>query len=151
MVVLNSGILASQAKEFGIYDFPFMFASPKEADAIRRRALRRMLHQKLEAKGIVGLAYWELGFFATYQQQAPDQRRSTISRAEDAGDSQRDQCRLGEGARANPTPLPFPRCTPRSTEGDRRAGKPATVISANKLYEAQKHIVLRTTSTTRSR
>src|SRR6266581_8318235 len=34
MVVLNSGILASQVKEFGIYDFPFMFASPKEADAV---------------------------------------------------------------------------------------------------------------------
>src|SRR5437667_12191061 len=33
MVVLNSGILASQAKEFGVYDFPFMFATPKEAEA----------------------------------------------------------------------------------------------------------------------
>src|SRR5437879_13440892 len=62
MVVLNSGILASQAKEFGVYDFPFMFASPKEADAVVDGPFGRMMHQKLEAKGIVGLAYWELGF-----------------------------------------------------------------------------------------
>src|SRR5512134_42766 len=34
IVVLNSGILASQAKEFGVYDFPFMFATPKEADTV---------------------------------------------------------------------------------------------------------------------
>src|SRR5690242_16760141 len=62
IVSLNSGILASQAKEFGIYDFPFMFASPKEADAVVDGPFGKMMHQKLEAKGIVGLAYWELGF-----------------------------------------------------------------------------------------
>ena len=62
MVVLNSGILASQAKEFGVYDFPFMFANAKEADTVVDGSFGRMMHQKLEPKGIVGLAYWELGF-----------------------------------------------------------------------------------------
>src|SRR4029077_16817345 len=62
MGVLNAGILASQAKEFGIYDFPFMFANPQEADAVVDGPFGRMMHAKLEAKGIVGLAYWELGF-----------------------------------------------------------------------------------------
>src|SRR3989441_6800727 len=62
IVVLNSGILASQVKEFGVYDFPFMFANPKEADAVVDGPFGKMMHDKLEAKGIVGLAYWELGF-----------------------------------------------------------------------------------------
>src|SRR4029453_12731345 len=62
MVSLNSGILASQAKEFGIYDFPFMFANAKEADAVVDGPFGKMMHDKLESKGIVGLAYWELGF-----------------------------------------------------------------------------------------
>src|SRR5438132_13394735 len=62
IVVLNSGILASQVKEFGIYDFPFMFASPKEADAVVDGPFGRMMHDKLEARGIVGLAYCELDF-----------------------------------------------------------------------------------------
>jgi len=34
MLSLNSGILASQVKDFGVFDFPFLFASEKEADAV---------------------------------------------------------------------------------------------------------------------
>ena len=34
MVTMNSGILANQVKEFAIYDFPFMFGSETEADAV---------------------------------------------------------------------------------------------------------------------
>ena len=34
MASMNSGILASQVKEFAIYDFPFMFGSNAEVEAI---------------------------------------------------------------------------------------------------------------------
>jgi len=34
IVMLNSGILASQVKDFEVFDFPFMFANAKEADAV---------------------------------------------------------------------------------------------------------------------
>ena len=34
MSVMNSGILASEAKELAIFDFPFLFANEKESDAI---------------------------------------------------------------------------------------------------------------------
>ena len=34
MSVMNSGILASEAKELSIFDFPFLFANEKESDAI---------------------------------------------------------------------------------------------------------------------
>ena len=34
MVSMNSGILASQVKDFAVFDFPFMFANTKEADAV---------------------------------------------------------------------------------------------------------------------
>ena len=33
MTILNSGILATQAKEFAVYDFPFLFANPRAARA----------------------------------------------------------------------------------------------------------------------
>ena len=33
-VMLNSGILAQQVKDFEVFDFPFMFANGKEADAV---------------------------------------------------------------------------------------------------------------------
>ena len=35
MASMNSGIFASQVKEFALYDFPFLFASEKEAEVIK--------------------------------------------------------------------------------------------------------------------
>ena len=61
LVSLNAGILASQTKEFAVFDFPFMFASAAEADAVVDGPFGRMLLAKLDAKGIHGLTYWELG------------------------------------------------------------------------------------------
>ncbi|MFM2406274.1 MAG: hypothetical protein RL223_4154, partial [Pseudomonadota bacterium] len=61
-VQLNSGILASQVKDFEVYDFPFLFASAKEADAVVDGPFGQKLHAKLADKGIIGLAYVELGF-----------------------------------------------------------------------------------------
>ena len=34
VVLLNAGILASQVKDFAVFDFPFLFANAKEADAV---------------------------------------------------------------------------------------------------------------------
>ncbi|TCT00008.1 extracellular solute-binding protein (family 7) [Tepidimonas ignava] len=62
MASMNSGILASIVKEFAIYDFPFMFGNPREADAVLDGPFGKQLHAKLEDKGLVGLAYYELGF-----------------------------------------------------------------------------------------
>jgi tripartite ATP-independent transporter DctP family solute receptor len=143
MVVLNSGILASQVKEFGIYDFPFMFANSNEADAVVDGPFGKMLHEKLEAKGIVGLAYWELGF-----REITNSRRA-INKVDDIAGL---KLRVIPNAinvdwvkalGANPTPLPFPEVyaalDQKAIDGQEN---PATVISANKLYEVQKHIVL---------
>jgi tripartite ATP-independent transporter DctP family solute receptor len=143
MVVLNSGILASQVKEFGIYDFPFMFATSKEADAVVDGPFGKMLHDKLAAKGIVGLAYWELGF-----RDITNSRRA-INRVEDIAGL---KLRVIPNAinvdwvkalGANPTPLPFPEVyaalDQKAIDGQEN---PPTVISANKFYEVQKYIVL---------
>ena len=59
---MNSGILQTQVKEFAIFDFPFMFENGKEADAILDGAFGKQLADKLPAKGLVNIAYWELGF-----------------------------------------------------------------------------------------
>ena len=59
---MNSGILQAQVKEFAIFDFPFMFNDGKEADAILDGAFGKKMADLLPAKGMVQLAYWELGF-----------------------------------------------------------------------------------------
>ena len=54
MSVMNSGILASLAKELAIFDFPFLFANEKESDAIVDGAVGKKMHKLLEEKGVIG-------------------------------------------------------------------------------------------------
>jgi tripartite ATP-independent transporter DctP family solute receptor len=143
LVSLNSGILASQAKEFGIYDFPFMFANPKEADAVVDGSFGKMLHQKLEAKGIIGLAYWELGFRNITNSRRPITKVEDISGLKLRVIPNAINVDWVKALGANPTPLAFPEVyaalEQKAIDGQEN---PATVINANKLYEVQKHLVL---------
>ena len=143
MASMNSGIFASQVKEFAIYDFPFMFASTKEADAVVDGPFGKKLHAKLEEKGLVGLAYFELGFRNITNSKRP------INKVEDlAGLKLRVipnpiNVDWVKAVGANPTPLPFPEVyaalEQKAIDGQEN---PLTVINANKLYEVQKNVVL---------
>lgn len=60
--VLNAGLLVGLDKRFAVLDFPFLFGTPEEADAVVDGPVGTKLHASLADKGIVGLGYWELGF-----------------------------------------------------------------------------------------
>src|SRR2546426_12540716 len=143
MVGLNSGILASQVKEFGIYDFPFMFANPKEADAVVDGPFGKMMHDKLEAKGIVGLAYWELGFRNITNSRRPINKVDDIAGLKLRVIPNAINVDWVKALGANPTPLPFPEVyaalDQKAIDGQEN---PVTVINANKFYEVQKYLVL---------
>ncbi len=62
MTVVSTATLVGIEDSFGIYDLPFMFRSEQEADAILDGKFGKSLAAKLEAKGLVGLVYWENGF-----------------------------------------------------------------------------------------
>jgi tripartite ATP-independent transporter DctP family solute receptor len=139
----NSGILASQVKDFEIYDFPFLFANPKEVDAIVDGAFGKKLHAKLQDKGIVGLGYFELGF-----RNITNSKRA-ITKVEDLEGL---KLRVIPNAinvdwvkavGANPTPMAFPEVyaglESKAIDGQEN---PLTVINSNKLYEVQKHLAL---------
>ena len=143
ITALNSGILASQVKDFEVYDFPFMFANAKEADAVVDGAFGQKMHARLLDKNIVGLGYWELGF------RNLTNGRKAINTVEDiAGLKLRvipnainvDWVRaLG----ANPTPMAFPEVyaglESKAIDGQEN---PLSVILANKFAEVQKHLAL---------
>lgn len=59
---MNSGILQGQIKEFAIVDFPFLFNDANEVDAILDGAVGKELDAKLPEKGLINLAYFDLGF-----------------------------------------------------------------------------------------
>lgn len=143
MVVLNSGILAAQVKEFVVYDFPFMFANAKEADAVVDGPFGQKLHAKLQDKGIVGLAYWELGF-----RQLTNGRRPVTKVEDIAGLKLRvipNPINIDwvKALDANPTPLAFPELyaalEQKAVDGQEN---PISVIQANKFSEVQKYLTL---------
>ena len=143
LVSLNSGILASQVKEFGVYDFPFMFANSKEADAVVDGSFGKMMHDKLDSKGIVGLAYWELGFRNITNSRRPINKVDDIAGLKLRVIPNAINVDWVKALGANPTPLPFPEVyaalDQKAIDGQEN---PVTVINANKFYEVQKHLAI---------
>ena len=143
MVSMNSGILASQVKEFAIFDFPFMFPNEAVADAVVDGPFGQKMHAKLQDKGLIGLGYYELGF-----RQITNSKRA-VTKVEDL-----------EGLKlrvipnpinvdwvkaldANPTPLPWPEVyaalEQKAVDGQEN---PVATIYGAKLYEVQKYMTL---------
>jgi TRAP-type transport system periplasmic protein len=143
MASMNSGIFASVVKDFAIYDFPFLFGNPKEADAVVDGPFGKSLHAKLEEKGMVGLAYYELGFRQITNSKRP------ITKVEDiAGLKLRVipnpiNVDWVSALGANPTPLPFPELyaalEQKAVDGQEN---PFATINGAKLYEVQKHLAI---------
>ncbi|HYH18407.1 MAG TPA: TRAP transporter substrate-binding protein [Azospirillum sp.] len=49
-------------REFEVFDLPYIFPDKKVLQAVEQGAVGKTLFEKLETKGIVGLAYWDNGF-----------------------------------------------------------------------------------------
>lgn len=62
MVCTSGSPLVGIVKELGVFDLPFLFASEKEAYAVLDGPAGKYFNTKLEAAGLVNLAYWENGF-----------------------------------------------------------------------------------------
>jgi TRAP-type transport system periplasmic protein len=143
MASMNSGIFASQVKDFAVFDLPFMFANGQEADAVVDGPFGKKLHMKLEEKGLVGLGYYELGF-----RNITNSKRA-ITKVEDiAGLKLRVipnpiNVDWVKALDANPTPLPFPELyaalEQKAVDGQEN---PVATIWGAKLYEVQKFMTL---------
>ena len=142
-VQLNSGILASQVKDFEVYDFPFIFANAKEADAVVDGPFGQKLHAKLADKGIIGLAYVELGFRNISNSKKPINTVDDIAGLKLRVIPNAINVDWVKALGANPTPLAFPEVyaalEQKAIDGQEN---PLSVILANKFYEVQKHLAL---------
>ncbi len=143
MVSMNSGILASVVKEFGVFDFPFMFASGKEADAVVDGAFGQKLHARLEEKGVVGLTYYELGFRHLTNGRRPINKVADIEGLKLRVIATPINIDWVKALGANPTPLPFPELyaalEQKAVDGQEN---PVATINGAKLYEVQKNLAL---------
>jgi len=140
-VVPQTTTLTGMVKEMEILDFPFLFASEQEVDAVLDGPIGKRLLDKLPAKGLVGLAYWENGFFNATNSKHPIARVEDFQglkfRSIQAKITQETIRALG----ANPVPLAVPELyTALETRTVDGQGTPTAVIAALKLGEVQKYL-----------
>jgi TRAP-type transport system periplasmic protein len=143
MASMNSGIFGSLVKDFEIYDFPFLFGNPKEADAVVDSEFGKALHKKLEDKGIVGLAYYELGFRELTNSKRPVTKVEDIAGLKLRVIPNPINIDWVTALGANPTPLPFPELyaalEQHAVDGQEN---PVATIQGAKLFEVQKYLTL---------
>jgi len=141
MTSMNSGILQGQVKEYAIVDFPFLFNDAKEADAIMDGTVGKLLADKLPEKGLVHLAYFDLGF-----RNVTNSKRAIRTVEDIAGLKIRViqspiYIETFNALGANAVPMPFPEVytalEQKTIDGQEN---PFTVIAANKLNEVQKYL-----------
>ena len=143
MTVLNAGILTAQVKEFAVFDLPFLFASPQEADAVTDGAFGKNLLAKLNEKGLVGLGYWELGFRNLTNSKRPINKVEDIAGLKIRVIQSPIYIDMFNALGAAATPMPFPELYPaleqKAVDGQEN---PFTLIRTSKFYEVQKYLAV---------
>jgi tripartite ATP-independent transporter DctP family solute receptor len=143
IVVMNSGILQSIAKEFAIFDFPFMFENGQEAEPILDGAFGKKLADLLPAKNLYNLAYWELGFRDLTNSRRPVQSLADISGLKIRVVQSPIYLDTFSALGANPVPMAmtevYTGLEQKIADGQEN---PYSVIESAKLYEVQKYLTI---------
>ena len=141
MLVASTTSLAGIVKEFGLFDFPFLFSNAKQADAMVDGPLGKMLSGRLADKGVVVLGFFDLGFRNVTNSKRP------ITKAEDL-----EGLKLRvipnpvfletfKTFKANPIPMPFAELygalESKAVDGQEN---PFAVILSSKFYEVNKYV-----------
>lgn len=140
-VVPQTTTLTGMIKEFEILDFPFLFDTDQEAYAVLDGPIGKKLLETLPAKGLVGLGYWENGFFNITNSKHPITRLEDFQglklRAIQAKISQATIKALGASPVTLAVPELYTALETRTVDGQ---GTPNAVIAALKLFEVQKYL-----------
>ena len=143
MVSMNSGILASQVKEFAIFDFPFMFPNEAVADAVVDGPFGQKMHAKLQDKGLVGLGYYELGFRQITNSKRPITKVEDVKGLKLRVPPDATLVDIVQALGADAQQIKFSELYVALQQGvvDGQEN-PLANIHASKLYEVQKHLAL---------
>uniref|UniRef100_UPI003341CEE5 TRAP transporter substrate-binding protein n=1 Tax=Castellaniella defragrans TaxID=75697 RepID=UPI003341CEE5 len=133
--------LTGMVKAFELLDFPFLFKNTAQADKILDGPVGEKLLETLPEHRLIGLAYWENGFFNTTNSKRPIVKAEDFQglkfRSIQARITQETIKALG----ANPVPLAVPELyTALETRTIDGQGTPNAVITPLKLYEVQKYL-----------
>ena len=141
MLVASTTSLNGIVKEFGLLDFPFLFANPKQADAMVDGPLGKALATKLPEKGVVVLGFFDLGFRNVTNSKRPIMKGSDLEGLKLRVIPNPVFLETFKTFNANPLPMPFAELygalESKAVDGQEN---PFAVIASSKFYEVQKYV-----------
>ncbi len=137
---MNSNLLVGIAKETGLLDLPFLFESEKEAYAVLDGPVGKKIHAALEPKGLIGLAYFDIGYYNLHNSKRPITKLEDMHglklRVTETPISIETFAALG----ANPVPVPYAELytvlEQKIVDG---GGQPPINMIVAKFFEVQKY------------
>jgi len=141
MLVASTTSLNGIVKEFGLLDFPFLFANAKQADALVDGPLGKMLSAKLPEKGVIVLGFFDLGFRNVTNSKRPIMKGSDLDGLKLRVIPNPVFVETFKTFKANPIPLAFAELygalESKAVDGQEN---PFAVILSSKLFEVQKYV-----------
>ncbi|MBN9408299.1 MAG: TRAP transporter substrate-binding protein [Burkholderiales bacterium] len=141
MLVASTTSLNGIVKEFGLLDFPFLFANERQADALVDGPLGKLLNSKLPEKGLVVLGYFDLGFRNVTNSKRPITKGADLEGLKLRVIPNPVFLETFKTFKANPVGMPFAELygalESKAMDGQEN---PFAVIESSKFYEVQKFV-----------
>ena len=143
MMVGSTATLVGITKEMAIWDTPFLFNNAKEADLVLDGPTGQKVMDKLQDKGLVGLAYWENGFRNLTNNKQPVNKLEDLSGIKLRVMQNNVFLESFKTLGANAIPLPFSELfTALETKTVDGQENPYNTILSSKFYEVQKYLTV---------
>ncbi|TLX56796.1 TRAP transporter substrate-binding protein [Stutzerimonas nosocomialis] len=141
MMVGSTATLVGIAKEMAVWDTPFLFINEKQADHVLDGPVGRQVMDALEAKGMVGLVYWENGFRNLTNNVRPIEKMEDFNGVKLRVMPNPVFIDTFRQMGANAVPLPFSELfTALETKAVDGQENPYNTILSSKFYEVQKYL-----------
>ena len=141
MLVASTTSLAGIVKEFGLFDFPFLFSNARQADAMVDGPLGKMISGKLAEKGVVVLGFFDLGFRNVTNSKRPITKPEDLEGLKLRVIPNPVFLETFKTFKASPVPMPFAELygalESKAVDGQEN---PYSVILSSKIYEVNKYV-----------
>ena len=141
MMVGSTATLVGITAEMALWDTPFLFNNAREADAVLDGPIGQKVLDKLQDKGLVGLAYWENGFRNLTNSKRPVARLEDLNGIKLRVMQNNVYLDSFKMLGANAVPLPFSELfSAMETNTVDGQENPYNTILSSKFYEVQKFL-----------
>jgi tripartite ATP-independent transporter DctP family solute receptor len=141
MLVASTTSLAGIVKEFGLFDFPFLFSNSNQADAMVDGPLGKMLSGRLADKGVIVLGFFDLGARNVTNSKRPITKGEDLEGLKLRVIPNPVFLETFKTFKANPVPMPFAELynalESKAVDGQEN---PYSVILSSKFFEVNKYV-----------